>query len=432
MAHYGSITYPRITSNFTKYKYTALARSSFISEMHFINLLAVLPLAANALPLISEFRNLPVSLINNYIYNDNIDFNEKRLVQVAEDLPPQWVTETEKLRLKRHGINFFDITELYNNHNPAINAAAVNPPPSKGPYSFPEELSNLKEIKKYIPEINADNLYNDLANFSSFHSRYYKNEYGLESAKWLIKKIKGIVGSDHIIVKPFGHSFPQFSIIVTIPGKDYKSIKDKGKVVIVGAHQDSTNLLFPNIFPAPGADDDGSGTVTVLEVLRLIVLSGLKPQNTLEFHFYAAEEGGLLGSQDIFAAYSVDKVDVISLLQQDMTGYTQKTLDAGKPPSIGIINDYVSPELTQFIRVIIDSVCSIGYVESQCGYGCSDHASANKFGYQSAFVIEADFKLTNSYIHSTKDTIEKLDIGHMSEFVKLTFAYAYELALTKF
>lgn len=75
---------------------------------------------------------------------------------------------------------------------------------------------------------------------------------------------------------------------------------------MVGAHCDSINLANP-FLPAPGADDDGSGTVTILEAFRGtsalnplnrysihsllgILISGYIPTSPLEFHFYAGEE----------------------------------------------------------------------------------------------------------------------------------------------
>lgn len=67
----------------------------------------------------------------------------------------------------------------------------------------------------------------------------------------------------------------------------------------MGAHQDSMNYLFP-LLPAPGADDDGSGTVAILEALRVLARSGYTPRGgPVEFHWYAAEEGGNLGSQAV-------------------------------------------------------------------------------------------------------------------------------------
>lgn len=71
--------------------------------------------------------------------------------------------------------------------------------------------------------------------------------------------------------------------------------------------------------------------------------------NTIEFHWYSAEEGGLLGSQAIFSEYEKQGRDVKAMLQQDMTGFIQKTIDSGKPESVGVITDYVDSSLTTFI-----------------------------------------------------------------------------------
>jgi bacterial leucyl aminopeptidase len=152
----------------------------------------------------------------------------------------------------------------------------------------------------------------------------------------------------------FKHPWGQNSIIATIPGKS-------NETVVIGAHQDSINLWLPSILPAPGADDDGSGTVTILEAFRVLltsedVIKGKAP-NTIEFHWYSAEEGGLLGSQAIFADYEKKGRVVKAMLQQDMTGFIQKTVDSGKPESVGVIMDFVDPGLTAFIKKVIEEVC---------------------------------------------------------------------------
>lgn len=130
-----------------------------------------------------------------------------------------------------------------------------------------------------------------------------------------------------------------------------------------GAHQDSINLFFPSFLAAPGADDDGSGTVTILEALRVILqdkdLVKGKAENTLEFHWYSAEEGGLLGSQAIFNSYAQEGRDVKAMLQQDMTGYTHGTIEAGEPESVGVITDFVDPGLTEFIKKVVTAYCTV-------------------------------------------------------------------------
>lgn len=81
---------------------------------------------------------------------------------------------------------------------------------------------------------------------------------------------------------------------------------DSDPITVLGAHCDSINNENP-FFPAPGADDDASGTVTILEAYRgwflftnllhqdLTHLTALLraeyiPTSPLEFHFYSAEE----------------------------------------------------------------------------------------------------------------------------------------------
>lgn len=84
---------------------------------------------------------------------------------------------------------------------------------------------------------------------------------------------------------------------------------------IVGAHQDSINGWNPLWGRSPGADDDGSGTVTILEVFRSLVGTGFRPTRPVEFHWYSAEEAGLLGSQDVAESYEKKGVQVIAMIQ---------------------------------------------------------------------------------------------------------------------
>lgn len=48
---------------------------------------------------------------------------------------------------------------------------------------------------------------------------------------------------------------------------------------------DSINLNSPKAGRAPGADDDGSGTVNLIEAFRVLLASGFKPATPIEFHW---------------------------------------------------------------------------------------------------------------------------------------------------
>ena len=224
--------------------------------------------------------------------------------------------------------------------------------------AFPKKPVYNQTVSPMLRDLNKDKMYKNLEKFSSFHTRYYKSEDGAHSSAWLFDRVKSTMkesdaGKYGATVEIFPHPWGQNSIIATIPGKS-------DKTVVIGAHQDSINLFLPSFLAAPGADDDGSGTVTILEALRVLLSSQAvargNASNTIEFHWYSAEEGGLLGSQAIFSAYEKQGRDVKAMLQQDMTGYTKGTVDAGKPKSVGVITDFVDPGLTAFLKEIVTMV----------------------------------------------------------------------------
>lgn len=369
----------------------------------------------------------------------------KRLIKLGPD-QFELVTEADKLNYRREGKKFIDVTNqisideamkenmvatagkqnFFNYFSKQIDALQAPIPQ----YSYPSKTYYEKLVADLNKKIDLDLVKLNLANFTSFYTRYYKSETGLESANWLFDKVSGIVsGIEAASVKKIHHDgWDQYSIVVSIPGKT----EDK---VVVGAHQDSINLLFPNILSAPGADDDGSGTVTTLEALRLVVSAIEKgdftPHNTLEFHYYSAEEGGLLGSIDVFTRYFDKKEVVLGMLQQDMTGYSQGMTDAGVEHHFGLISDYTTPGLNEFLKLIVGAYCSIPVHETECGYACSDHASALEKGYPASFFIESEFKYTSKFIHLVMDTMDRLDFQLIEEHVKLTVGYAIELAGAK-
>ena len=156
-----------------------------------------------------------------------------------------------------------------------------------------------------------------LGNLTAFHNRLFMVKSGAAASVW-IRDTAAQIGRSapkaKLDVSLFAHNFTQSSIIARLPGRD-----PSVPIVVLGAHMDSINLTDYFNGRAPGADDDGTGCVNLLEALGVLVGSGFKPQTTVEFHWYAGEEAGLLGSQDIAKAYSDKGIDVKAMLQFDMT-----------------------------------------------------------------------------------------------------------------
>ncbi|KAF9096331.1 Leucine aminopeptidase 1 [Mortierella sp. GBA35] len=313
----------------------------------------------------------------------------------------------------RNSIKYMDITD--HQDLAAISALGKRP--------LPTAAVHQKKYARYVDQLSTANMEVALKEFTTFHTRYYKSETGKQSAQWLYKQISDLIeeseADNDVSVRKFQHKWDQFSIIARFEGKD-DSLANQP--VIVGAHQDSVNMWLP-MLRSPGADDDGSGTVTILEVFRSLVGTGFRPTRPVEFHWYSAEEAGLLGSQDVAKEYQQKGVDVIAMIQNDMTGYVGTKF----AESYGIVVDYVDPELTELVRVYAREYGDIPVRETKCGYACSDHASWAKAGYRSAFAIEGDFSDSSPYIHSANDDISHINFDHMKQFAKLALGFAVEL-----
>ncbi|KAL0089810.1 hypothetical protein J3Q64DRAFT_1730217 [Phycomyces blakesleeanus] len=337
---------------------------------------------------------------------------EMRLVQYGDDTPARWMTESDKEALLRAGVRYMDITDYPE--------ALVSSLDNWQPY-IPEITRYSDEAAPYIGNLTVAPMKEFLQKFTSFNTRYYKSKTGAESCRWLLSQLKEVsAGASHVTVKEFKHKWDQFSIIARFEGSN-EDLKDE--LVIVGAHQDSVNMWLPSFGRSPGADDDGSGSTSIFEAFRSLSQNGFKPERPVEFHWYSAEEAGLLGSQDVSRAYEKDGKRVVGMLQTDMTGYIGANGEV-----IGIVTDHVDEKLTDFLKATVDEYADIPYVLTECGYACSDHASWRKIGFPSAFQIETAFDDSNHYIHTTGDTIDKLSFDHMKEFSKVAVGFAVELS----
>jgi Zn-dependent M28 family amino/carboxypeptidase len=97
-----------------------------------------------------------------------------------------------------------------------------------------------------------------------------------------------------------------YNVLAELPGKNTDN------VVMAGAHLDSVNA-------GPGINDNGSGSAALVEVAEN--LAKVKPQNTLRFAWWGAEESGLVGSIHYVDTLPQEELDKIALyLNFDMIG----------------------------------------------------------------------------------------------------------------
>ncbi len=351
------------------------------------------------------------------------EMDELRLIDRGDGSAPRWMKLREAFQFSKEAheegrcAGFMDITRQ---------------PRSFG--SMPLEVETFRlgleqrpltqkaYLDSALPLIDMGLVNDTVKVMSSNRNRYYRSSYGVEAAKWIAAKFQSIASSrSDIKVDLFTHSWEQPSVIATIPGTG----PHQNEIVVIGGHEDSINqsAFGSREMQAPGADDNASGVATVIEVFRVLVQSGFKPDRTLMFMTYAGEEVGLLGSQDIANRFRKEKKSVVGAMQLDMTGFP------GAGDQIVFMTDNVSPELTRFSQMLMDTYVKVRWSTDRCGYACSDHASWTKAGYPSVMPFEATMSTDNRDIHTTRDLITKLDFNHTRAFVKLGLSFMAELSV---
>lgn len=273
-------------------------------------------------------------------------------------------------------------------------------------------------VEAVLPRLDDKAILQTIRELSAMKNRYYRSESGAAASAWLAAKWRTFTTRSDVTIELFDQGYPQKSVIMTIPGTTYPS-----QVIVIGGHLDSIAPGQSNS-TAPGADDDASGIATLSEVARVLLAADFRPERTIKFIAYAAEEVGLRGSQAIVRDFKARKVDVIGALQLDMTNYQ------GSDRDIWIIDDYTSKPQNKFLVDLIERYTDATWGTDRCGYACSDHASWHRAGVPASMPFEARSRDMNKRIHTKGDTLEqsKDNALHAVKFARLGAAYTIELA----
>ncbi|KAK1833407.1 putative peptidase family M28 [Podospora conica] len=340
-----------------------------------------------------------------------------RLIKTFPTDPGTWVTEDQKdTDFTAKGIRFIDVTDITDAQTLRIlstdpDAVSSQRVAAAAAVTYPTTITHQSAVNPLVSQVSTTSPQTWLRTLTNFQTRHYRSTYGVEASTWLFNTVKSIAAANPaIVVTQFTHSsFSQKSVIARIPGTS-------ANLVVVGAHLDSTG--GSTTARGPGAEDDGSGCVVILEALRVLANARFAPKDTLEFHFYAGEEGGLLGSADIFKNYKAAGKTVLAMLNQDMAGYSP----GGK---LTMYTDYVDSSLTTYVTRI--ATAYIGATStSSCGYGCSDHASARSAGFPAAYVGDEPFNSSADFIHSSQDTYDKIQWPTILRHAKFITAFLVE------
>ncbi|WP_187471033.1 M20/M25/M40 family metallo-hydrolase [Luteimonas viscosa] len=289
-------------------------------------------------------------------------------------------------------------------------------------------IDNAATVAPWLPQVQEANILGSIRHLSTaWPNRYYASTHGHSAALWIRDTWLALAtGRSDVSAELFtacGSCGGQPSVILTVRGSELPH-----EVVVVGGHLDSiSNSGSGNAMNAPGADDDASGIATITEIIRIALADGWRPKRTIKFMGYAAEEVGLRGSNAIAQSFRAQGVEVVGVLQLDMTNYA-----AGSQYAMRLMTDNSNPTLQDFVARLFDSyLAPLGLTRGYdtCGYACSDHASWTAAGYPAAMMAEPTFF---NRLHTTTDTVAYLGAraAVSANFAKLGLAFVGELGKT--
>lgn len=281
------------------------------------------------------------------------------------------------------------------------------------------QVESRTEITAALQELKSDNIRKTVEWLSAYPTRFNRatdpNKH-VQDFYNMLKEMTAHVGYPVQIDMISHTNTPQKSIRVSITGSQKPS-----EYIVLGGHLDSIVGWF-GTGRAPGADDNASGSASLLEAMR-VLLTQPQPQRTVEFMWYAGEESGLLGSAQIAETYKTERRNVIAVLQLDMTMFPGDGVY-----KIASMTDFTNPWLRDYLRAINTAYLNIEIQDDQCGYGCSDHASWHRRGFPAIFPTEAKFKSSFQHIHTERDVISPvMSFEHSLVFSKIALTLAMDL-----
>ncbi len=281
------------------------------------------------------------------------------------------------------------------------------------------EVEGLRQpISEATQTVQLPNIIKTMETMVAWQTRFESNNIGISTGEKLQALYQQLVPADRtdVSVELVSHQgSPQKSIKVRIVGESRPD-----EIVILGSHIDSINQS--DKANAPGADDNASGTATNMEVFRVLMESGYKPQRTIEIHGYAAEEIGLVGSKEMARDYKNRSVNVVSMVQFDMNAYAKG--DA----KITFVSNGTDSSLTGQLRSLVGMYNSIPAASGFLMFGSSDHAAWAQQGFPVAFPTEDPFGF-NRKIHTADDTMANINSQkQIEEFAKLGVAYLMDFS----
>ncbi|MCP3933169.1 MAG: M28 family peptidase [Bacteroidetes bacterium] len=206
----------------------------------------------------------------------------------------------------------------------------------------------------------------------------------------------------------------------------------KNEIVVVTAHYDHLGKRGEAIYF--GADDNASGTSSVLEVCQAFAEAkkqGIGPRRSVLLMLVSGEEKGLLGSK-FYSEYPLFPLEnTVANVNVDMVGRVDKKHEEN-PDYIYVIGaDRISKDLHHINEAVNDQ-----FTQLELDYTYNSEKDPNRYYYRSdhynfakkGIPVVFYFNGTHQDYHRTSDTAEKINFEKMEKIARLVFYTSWELA----
>ncbi len=213
----------------------------------------------------------------------------------------------------------------------------------------------------------------------------------------------------------------------------FEGTDKKDEIIVISSHYDHVGINGGKVYN--GADDDGSGTVGLIEVANAFASAakdGIRPRRSILFLAVTGEEKGLLGSRYYTdnPVYPLDKT--ITNLNVDMIGRVDPDHESD-PNYVYIIG---STMLSSTLHAVHEAVSSTYVPDLKMDYKYNSKDDPNRFYYRSDHYNFAKnnipvifyFNGTHADYHQATDTPDKINYELLAKRAQLVFATAWELA----
>ncbi|MDO5616951.1 MAG: M28 family metallopeptidase [Cruoricaptor ignavus] len=300
-----------------------------------------------------------------------------------------------------------------------------------------------RTFKKAYESITKDDLEKHLYIVASdeMEGRNTGSEGQKKSGKYLIEEYKKMGISHPKMMADFYQKIPS-SYFGTRRGNTYpdsenilayiEGTEKPNEIIVISAHYDHIGINNDGEI-RNGADDDGSGTVALLEIAEAFQKAkkaGKAPKRSILFLHVTAEEIGLLGSKFYVENPIFPLANTVVNLNIDMIGRSDKD-NEGKDYVYIIGSDMLSSELKTIGEAANEKTVKLelNYKyddpnDPQRLYYRSDHYNFAKNNIPAAFY----FNGVHEDYHKPSDTPDKIDYDLLKKRTKLIFATAWELA----